>query len=244
MQTLSFELKFTENQVNKSAVPVIIVAAGSSTRMNGIAKPFAKIGGIPTIARTLLCFQNSPNISNIILVTKSEYIPMMQEICDEYAITKLSDLVCGGSCRQESVFNGLKAIKNAEKVLIHDGARPFVSKQLIDNICDKLSANDCVICGVKPKDTIKSINDDRLVYKTHNRDNLLCVQTPQGVNLKKYLNSLKEMDATLFTDDASIMEAAGIPVLAVEGEYTNIKITTPEDLLLAELYLKKLGGNL
>lgn len=244
MQTLAFDLSYTKNEIYDNAMPVIIVAAGSSTRMNGIEKPFALLKGIPVIARTLLKFQNSPYISSIILVTKKEYTLIMQNICDEYLISKISDIVEGGSNRQESVFNGLKTIKNANKVLIHDAARPLISEELIARIATKLLSCDGVICAVKAKDTIKNVNTDGIVNLTYNRDELYHVQTPQGADLQKYLLLLENANLSDFTDDASILESANIPVHVVEGEYSNIKITTPDDLALAEFYLEKMGDSL
>ncbi len=244
MQTLAFNLNYTENETNDNALPVIIVAAGSSTRMNGIEKPFALLKGIPVIARTLRSFQNSPHISNIILVTKKNYIPIMQNLCDEYMISKISDIVEGGSNRQESVFMGLKTVKNSDKVLIHDGARPLISKQLIARIATKLLLCDGVICAVKSKDTVKNVSSEGVVNLTYNRDELYCVQTPQGVDVKKYLSLLESANLANFTDDASILESAKIPVYVVDGEYSNIKITTPDDLALAEFYLEKMEDNI
>lgn len=241
MKTLEYELTFTENTIKENAMPVIIVAAGASSRMKGIAKPFADICGIPVIVRTMLKFQKSEWISNIILVTRPDFVLKMQNYADEYGITKLSDIVLGGSCRQESVLNGLKTVKNSEKVLIHDGARPLVSAGLIENICKTSAENDCVICAVKSKDTVKSVNSNGFVTKTHNRNELYCVQTPQAVNVEKYSELLNKSDLSEFTDDASVFESAGLPVKVVEGEYTNIKITTPDDIALAEFYLNKTG---
>lgn len=244
MQTLNFELKYTENTTIENAIPVIIVAAGSSTRMKGISKAFAELKGIPVIVRTLLAFQRSPYISNIILVTKEEFIVDMQNFTDKYAITKVSDIVVGGSCRQESVLNGLKIVKNAEKVLIHDGARPLLSQSLIAEISEKALGEQAVICAVKSKDTVKNVGADMMVTKTYNRDELYCVQTPQSADVKTYLSLLENSDLAIFTDDASVFEHAKIPVCVVNGEYHNIKITTPDDLALAEFYLEKMGENI
>ncbi len=243
MQILTYELNYSEKIKNNNAFPVIIVAAGSSTRMNGIMKPFAELAGLPVIVRTMLRFQNSENISNIILVTKKEFIPQMQKYCDEYSISKISDIVEGGSNRQESVLNGLKTVKS-DKVLIHDGARPLVSKDLIARICKKLETEKGVICAVKLKDTVKNVDKNGFVNKTYNRDELYAVQTPQGVETEEYLNILEKVDKSSFTDDSTVLESADIPVSVVEGEYFNIKITTPDDLTLAEFYLKNLGENL
>lgn len=244
MQTLNFELKYTENLLNEKAVPVIVVAAGSSTRMKGVSKAFATLNGIPVIVRTLLAFQKSPYISNIILVTKDEFIADMQKFANEYFITKISDIVKGGNCRQASVLNGLRCVKNSDKVLIHDGARPLISQNLIAEISKKLQCSDAVICAVKSKDTIKNVNSDYLVTKTYNRDELYCVQTPQGADVKKYLKLLENAELSSFTDDASVFEYNNLPVYVVDGEYSNIKITTPDDLALAEFYLRKMGENI
>ncbi len=241
MKILEYELSFTENELNKNAMPVIIVAAGSSTRMNGISKPFAMVGGLPVIVRTLLAFERSKCISNIILVTKEEFVCEMQKYADEYMISKLTDIVVGGSNRQESVLNGLKAVKGAKKVLIHDGARPLLSGELITRVCEEIMVNDCVVCAVNVVDTIKKIGPDGFVIKTYNRDELFCIQTPQAVDINKYLPILENADRSHYTDDASVMEGAGIPVKVVKGEYSNIKITTPDDIALAEFYIEKQG---
>lgn len=244
METLNFTLSYSENRKSENAIPVVIVAAGSSTRMKGIAKPFAEIGGIPVIVRTLLAFERSNRISNIVLVTKKEFIPEMQKFADAYAISKLTDIVEGGSNRQESVLCGIKTVKNAEKVLIHDGARPLVSLDLIDKICDEIKDKPCVICATKVKDTIKSVASDGFVRTTHKRDELYSVQTPQAVDLNDYLKIFENTNTEIFTDDASMFESYNYPVKVVEGEYTNLKITTPEDIALAEFYIEQLGDNL
>lgn len=244
MQTLNFELQYTENAILDNAMPVIVVAAGSSTRMNGISKAFAALNGVPVIVRTLLAFQRSPYISNIVLVTKEEFISDMQNFADKYSISKLTDIIAGGSCRQASVYNGLKVLKNFDKVLIHDGARPLLSQGLIAEIVQKAYNEDVVICAVKSKDTVKNVNADMVVTKTYNRDELYCVQTPQSADVKKYLKLLEKADLNNFTDDASVFESVGIKVSVVNGEYSNIKITTPDDLALAEFYLEKMGENI
>lgn len=244
MKTLEYSLCFTENTINEKAVPAIIVAAGSSTRMQGINKPFAALCGIPVIVRTLLAFERSPYISGIVLVTKPDFIADMQRFCEEYGISKVTDIVAGGGNRAESVLCGIKRLKNAQKALIHDGARPLVSQALIERVCKEIANEKCVICGVKVKDTIKKVGESGYVKKTYNRDELFCVQTPQGVDVKEYLPLLEGRDLALFTDDASIFEAAGIPVKTAEGEYTNIKITTPEDIALAQYYISEMGENI
>ena len=237
------QLKLEYNEVNqgKEGLPVIIVAAGSSSRM-GKNKQFLNISSIPLIARTLMAFENSEKIKNIILVVRNEDVFQMQNIAQRYMISKLSDIVCGGDNRQQSVLNGLSRIdSNEKKVLVHDGARPLVTKKVINNVVSCLQNEDCVVCGVKPKDTIKTIDIEGKVVNTPDRNKLFAVQTPQGVDIEKYKLAIKEAkDINNFTDDASIMENAGYSVLTVEGDYRNIKVTTAEDIIAAECFLKEM----
>lgn len=224
---------------SKGGLPVIIVAAGSSTRM-GKNKQFLEIGSIPVIARTMLAFQICDRISRIILVTRAEDIFTMQTLGNKYSITKLTDIVCGGKCRGESVLNGFERLEDKEdKVLIHDGARPLVSSRVITGVAEALDKCLAVTCGVKVKDTIKEIDDSGKVVKTLVRDSLFAVQTPQGVHKKEYLEAVNNAeDITVFTDDMSVMESAGYEVFTTEGDYKNIKITTPEDIFSATGFLE------
>ena len=244
--------KYTENKMtgtkikwectvndNTGGLPVIIVAAGSSTRM-GTNKQFLEIGSIPVIARTLMAFQNCEAISRIILVTRAEDIFTLQTMASNYGITKLTDILCGGDNRQQSVLNGFERLSKDEKsVLIHDGARPLVSNRVICAVAEKLENCQAVTCAVKVKDTIKQVDKDGKVVKTLLRDSLVSVQTPQGVKVDEYLSAVKEIkDISLLTDDMSVMETAGYTVYTVEGDYKNIKITTPEDIPAAIAFLE------
>lgn len=222
------------------SLPVIVVAAGSSTRMQGVNKQFLKISGLPVIARTLLAFENCNAISRIILVVRTEDIFEFKTLAENCGISKLSEVVCGGKNRQESVLNGFSKLYDSEdKVLIHDGARPLVSDDIIRTVAEKLESYKAVTCGVKVKDTIKQLSSDGCVDKTLDRSRLIAVQTPQGVWVKDYLDAVKKAEnLELFTDDTSLMEAAGHKVFCTEGSYKNIKITTFEDILSAEGFLK------
>ncbi len=240
MPKLEYKLDFaTENLNNTGKFPVIIVAAGSSVRMGGISKQFATLCGVPAIVHTLSAFENSPEISRIILVTKEEFVNEIQLLKGKYMINKLSDIVTGGKTRQDSVRNGLEQLGAEEYVLIHDGARPLVSNAVISRVCAALIEADGVIPAVKIKDTIKKVDEKGFVIKTVARENLYSVQTPQGVNVKKYRAAMENTDVSLFTDDASVLEAAGLSVKMVEGDYKNIKITTPDDIIIAEQYLER-----
>ena len=233
------KLEYEIAKEDKSGLPVIIVAAGNSTRMQGINKQFLEIKGVPVIARTLLAFENSSDISRIILVVRDEDVYSFQILSEKYNISKLSDIVCGGKTRAESVLKGFGRLsEDEEKVLIHDGARPFVSEKIISSVAGALEKYSAVTCAVKVKDTVKQVDKSGKIIKTLDRNFLNAVQTPQGVKIKEYLGAAKNLkDVKDFTDDTSIMEAAGYSCYCVEGSYKNIKITTPEDILVAEGFL-------
>lgn len=233
---VKFEYQVLED--NGQGMAVIVVAAGSSTRMQGQNKQFSEINGIPVIAKTLLTFEKCPEIKNIILVVRAEDIFSLQMLAEKYSISKLSDIVCGGATRQESVLKGFSRLDESDTaVLIHDGARPLITQEIISSVVKALDNYTAVTCAVKVKDTVKQIDESGKVIKTLNRDTLVAVQTPQGVRVKEYLDAVEKIgDVSSFTDDTSIMETAGYEVYAVEGSYKNIKITTPEDINIACAY--------
>lgn len=239
MLKTELKLNYTVNEPDEK-LPVIIVAAGSSSRMQGTNKQLLELGGIPVIVRTLRAFEECNCINNIILVVKADDLFKMQMLCEKYQISKVTDVVCGGDNRQQSVLNGFKMLPDkAEKVLIHDGARPFVSSDIIFSVAKALEKFDASGCAVKVKDTIKQIDADGRVIKTVPRDDLVAIQTPQGVRVKEYLTACGCAEVSLFTDDTSIMEASGYKVGIVEGSYKNIKITTVEDIILAKSFLSE-----
>ncbi len=241
MNKLEYKLDFTCQDENLGNIPVIVLAAGSSTRMNGVSKQFVNLCGIPTIIHTLSAFEKASEISKIILVTKEEYVTDMQLLAEKFMISKLTDIVIGGESRQESVKNGLEKICE-DYVLIHDGARPLVTEEIISRVCSQLQNADGVICAVPVKDTVKKVDKSGLISNTVSRDDLFSAQTPQGVSVEKYRKILNSTDCSQFTDDASILESAGLTVKVVAGDYKNIKITTKEDIAVAEIYLEKRGN--
>ena len=239
MQITEPKLSYTITEKADCAVPVIIVSAGSSTRMGGLNKQFLQICGVPVIARTLRVFEKSPFISRIILVAREDNIPDMQLIADKYGIEKLTDIVAGGNQRRDSVMCGLKILgADEKKVLIHDGARPFADDVLIGNAVAALENSDASVCAVKIIDTIKRADDNKNVVATVDRENLYSVQTPQGVDVPKYLEAISRFPDDTVTDDASLMEKAGYSVKIVDGNRRNIKITTPDDINFAEIIVK------
>ncbi len=234
------ELKFSYNAVTESeCMPVIVVAAGASSRMNGINKQLVELKGMPVIVRTLKKFDECPFISNIILVTRKEDILKLQILAEQYDIKKLTDIVEGGENRHASVMNGIARIKaDQKKVLIHDGARPFVNNFIIGNVTAALQNSKAVICAVPVADTVKRSDENKFVCGTVDRTDLYLSQTPQGIYVSDYKSACESVEnAEDYTDDAAIMEAAGFKVQIVAGNRRNIKITTPDDLELAECYL-------
>ncbi len=228
---LEYQLCSAEN----SGLPVIIVAAGSFTRMQGVHKQLLEIGGVPVIARTMLAFEQSKAIKNIILVVRPDDLFDMQLLAEKYNISKLTDIVCGGATRQESVLKGFERLSDDKAVLIHDGARPLVSEKIICDVAEALKERSAVTCAVRVKDTVKQIDRDGKVVRTLDRDSLVAVQTPQGVWVTEYLDAAQRVgDVSGFTDDTSLMEWAGYEVYTTQGSYKNIKITTPEDVSVAE----------
>jgi 2-C-methyl-D-erythritol 4-phosphate cytidylyltransferase len=229
-----------EKEIQK--VSAIIVCGGSSSRMNGVDKVFETIGNMPVAARSINAFEQNDKISNIVVVVKQESVLKMQQLCEQYAFKKVTDIVEGGNCRQQSVANGFKALDdNTDFVLIHDGARPFVSRDCVNRVLDAAKMYSAVTCAVKCKDTIKVIRADGLVTNTPDRSTLVSVQTPQGFAVDVYKKALKQFNDRLeqFTDDCSLVEAIGFPVYVVDGEYTNIKITTPDDLEYAKILIER-----
>ena len=234
-------LKYEVSEIPENGIPAIIVAAGSFTRMEGVNKQLAEISGIPVIIRTLMAFENSNLVSSIILVVRADDVFSMQLLTEKYGITKLTDIVCGGNCRQESVVKGLSRVSvTAEKVLIHDGARPLVDGETIERVAKGLDSFSAVTCAVPIVDTVKRVDTNGQVLETLNRDGLVSVQTPQGVRVTDYKSALeKAEDLSAFTDDMSIMEKAGFKVLTVMGSRDNIKITTKRDIPFAESLLEE-----
>ena len=236
MNCLEQELKCAI--INNSVItyPVIIVAAGSSSRMKGIDKLSTDILGISVIERTISTFDKSNNICEIVVVTKQDKISEYRK----FNTNKPYTVVLGGNSREDSVLCGIKYLNGRyEKALIHDGARPFVSECVIQNVCEALSTNDSVTSGVKVNNTIKVVDEDMNARKTLTRDFLYSIQTPQGISLKLFMNSAEKNNLSLFTDDTSVLEAEGVITKIVEGDYINIKITTPEDLLIAKALISK-----
>lgn len=223
-----------KNTLPKAAA--VIVAAGSGTRMNAATnKQFILIDDAPVLAHTLTQFQSAETIDEIIIVTRSEDILTASDIVREFGITKAKNIIPGGETRQDSVKCGLSAVTAHSIVAIHDGARPFVSVDKINELIHTAEACEAAAPGVPVKDTVKVVDENGIVIRTPDRSSLRLIQTPQvfKTELIKHAYALAEKDGFTGTDDCSVAEYAQIPVKLIEGEYTNIKITTPEDLPVA-----------
>ena len=222
---------------------VVIVSAGRGSRMKAdINKQFLKLKGKEVIAHTIDKFYNNKNIDEIVVVVKEDEADFFKRnIIDKYGYKNIK-IAFGGKERQDSVFNGLKAVnERCDIVLIHDGARPFVTDEIIKNSIECAKKNKCVIVGVPVKDTIKIINKDNEVCDTPNRSTLWSIQTPQVFEYLSIIKAHKIAKEKSYygTDDSMLMEYLGYNVKVIEGSYNNIKITTPEDLKIGEEILNE-----
>lgn len=221
----------------------IVLAAGRGKRIGAnINKQFLKIKDKPLLYYSLNTFSNSNFIDGIIIVcAENEVEYCKKEIVEKYKIDKVSKVVAGGKERQDSVYNGLKAIKDCEIVLIHDGARPFVTSEIIENGIKYAKLYGASTCGVTPKDTIKIKDEEGFSNGTPNRNKLFLVQTPQCFKYSLISNCHEKLsnDCISVTDDTTVVEYYNHKVYLYEGSYDNIKITTPEDLDIAEKIVEK-----
>lgn len=221
----------------------VIVAAGSSTRMGGEDKQFIRLCGKPILARSMTAFQNCPVIEEIVVVTKADSVEAVRAMAAEYGIDKLTAVTEGGASRAESVRNGVAAVScGAEFVAIHDGARPLVTPEDIARC-----ATDAFRCGgavlaVPVTDTVKYGRKNGFVEYTPAREKLFAAQTPQIFDLENYRAAMERAFRELsdWTDDSRVFENDGRRVFLTPGNRKNIKITSPEDVLIAEAFLK--GG--
>lgn len=242
MEIVETLLKYDTVAETEGSVSAVIVAAGSSTRMGGTQKQLLTLGGIPVLARTLLAFERSRYVKNIVVVARESDILSYQMLADKYMISKLTDIVSGGNCREESVKKGIARLSaDTKSVLIHDGARPLVGDSVISRVCESLETFSAVTCAVPVKDTLKLVKDGKVI-KTLDRNSCYSVQTPQGFSYSLFKECIDSAgDLSLFTDDCAVVESTGVEVHIVDGDYNNIKITTAEDIAVAEGIIGSLG---
>lgn len=218
-------------------VSAIILAGGKGKRMGSkISKQFLQLKGKPILYYTLKKFIDNSYIDKIVLVlSKDEIEYCTEEILNKYSL-KVDIIVEGGKERQDSVYNALKSIKKTDIVLIHDGARPFVTDRIIEEGIEYAKHYGAAAPGVIPKDTIKIKDSSSFSIDTPDRNSLVAIQTPQVFKYDKILSCHEQIKISgiTVTDDTMVAEMYNNKVYLYEGEYTNIKITTPEDLILAE----------
>ena len=215
----------------------IIPAAGNGTRMQlDRPKQFLDLAGVPILIHTVRAFASHPDIDRIVVVVPSPWLDQTRQLCVQHGLDEgRLTITAGGRRRQDSVLAGLNQLDEAsEIVLVHDGARPLVSHELIDRCLQAARRHGAAIAAIPVKDTLKMADSDQMVATTINRNHLWQAQTPQAAQRSLLLRAYAELGDADVTDESSLLEQAGIPVALVEGAETNFKITRPEDLFLAE----------
>jgi 2-C-methyl-D-erythritol 4-phosphate cytidylyltransferase len=227
----------------------IVLSAGTGSRMkSSIPKQYLPINGKPVIYYSLKAFEES-EVDEIVLVAGAEDIGFCQtEIVEKYGFQKIKQIVPGGKERYDSVYQGIQALHDADYVLIHDGARPMLTNEIITRSIACVKKENACVVGMPVKDTIKIVGDNAYAAATPDRSSLWLVQTPQSFSLGLIRNAYAILQrrqsageaVPAITDDAMLVEQmTGARVKLIEGSYQNIKITTPEDLDVAELFLRR-----
>ncbi|MFD0961916.1 2-C-methyl-D-erythritol 4-phosphate cytidylyltransferase [Paenibacillus chungangensis] len=220
---------------------VVIVAAGRGTRMGTKeSKQYLQLGDRPVLVHTLELFQQLAIVEEIVLVVGQHDVRRCEEWIGTYGMTKVKAVVSGGGERQHSVLLGLRAI-STDWVMVHDGVRPFVSAAAVEGCCHAAQSGGAAVLAVPVKDTIKQVDRAGTIVSTPDRRSLWAIQTPQAFRRAELVDAHEQAEAEgyLATDDAMVMERMGTRVIVAKGEYTNIKITTPDDLPLAEFLLQQ-----
>ena len=229
--------------MEKQKYTAIVLAAGSGKRMNSqVHKQYLIIQDRPVLYYSLKEFEDSAVDEIVLVVGKGEEKFCRKEIVDKYGISKVKAIVEGGKERYHSVFEGLKQTSDADYVLIHDGARPFVNQDIIRRCMQEVQKYQACVVGMPVKDTIKIADEEGYAKQTPDRKNVWMIQTPQTFSYALIYEAYEEMlktEDTAITDDAMVLERIkGKKSKLIEGSYRNIKITTPEDLLIANVYLQ------
>jgi len=223
-------------------VTAIFPAAGQGKRMKAsVNKVFLELMGKPILVHTLLAFSRCDAIDNLIVVVGADEVTFIKALLTAVPGLKPYKVIAGSTERQYSIFNGLAQLSPAtDVVLVHDGARPLVSCQIISAVVEEARKSGAAIAAVPAKDTIKIVDKDELVEATPDRQSLWTVQTPQGFTKEVIVKAYQQAanDEFLGTDDSSLVERIGVRVKVVQGDYSNIKVTTPEDLLIAEAFMR------
>lgn len=231
--------------MEKVKCTAIVLAAGQGKRMNSkIQKQFLEIQGRPVLYYSLHCFQESPLIQEIILVTGKEDISYCRTgIVDRFGFSKVSKVVAGGKERYDSVYEGLLACSDCDYVFIHDGARPFITEEILERGFAGVQETGACVIGMPSKDTVKLADAYGFVGETPDRSLVWAIQTPQIFRyslIRRAHESIRARDMSGITDDAMVVEQeTGVRIRLEKGSYQNIKITTPEDMAVAEAFLRE-----
>ena len=217
-------------------VGAVIVAAGTSSRMGGIDKVFAQLGGEPLLAKIVTVFQNCPPVDRIVIVLARKSLAQGRKLVKDYGWSKVVAVCAGGLRRQDSVREGLRRLADCDWVVIHDGARPFVDADLIQRGLIAARQSGAAIAAVPVKDTVKIVSRRRFVQQTPARQSLWAAQTPQVFRYNLIAEAYRQVDCEV-TDDAALLEQLGHKVEVYMGSYQNIKVTTPDDLAIAKVFL-------
>lgn len=231
--------------MKRAAYGAVVLAAGSGSRMNQkIAKQYLPLDGKPLIYYALRQFQESAVEKIVLVVAEGQEDYCRREIVERYGFTKVQALVAGGSERYLSVHEGLKALAGVDYVLIHDGARPFIDQAMLRRTMEAVAKEQACVVGMPVKDTIKIVDGHQMAVQTPDRRSLWQVQTPQAFSYDLICLAYDRVVSSgnqAVTDDAQVLELAfGKKCRLIEGSYRNIKVTTPEDLDIAEIFLKNL----
>ena len=222
-------------------VGAVIVGAGKGSRMDGLDKIFTRVGGIPLIAYSLRTFATLPTVSRIAVVLSEERLKNGRRLATAFGMGKVAGLCGGGERRQDSVRAGLDALGECDWVAVHDGARPLLDRAMVLRGLAAAAETGAAVCAVPVKDTIKVVAEDGAVQETPPRERLWQVQTPQIFRYELLLRAHEECRGD-FTDDASMVESLGATVKVFMGSYRNVKVTTPEDLLVVQALLRAPKG--
>ena len=236
---------FRKKQQEKPFVTVIITAAGASRRMGGGNKQLMSLGGIPVLGRTMLAFENSDYVREIIVTAPEDQVVPYADLGASLGISKLKKVVKGGTSRLESAYLGAcEAAPACDYLAVHDGARPLVTGQIIADVCEAAFAHTAAGAGVPVHDTVKQVDGERRITQTVDRDRLMAMQTPQMADRALLLAAMKKAldEGAEPTDECAALERMGVHPLVVESSFENLKITTPIDLLFAEAILQERGS--
>lgn len=226
--------------MSEITVSAIIACGGSSSRMGGVNKQLCEIGGVPVCVRSMLIFEEIGEVTEIIVSAREEDIPQIEALAEKYGVTKFKGEVKGGETRQQSVFAAfMQTDKSTRYIAVHDGARPFAKAETVRRCIKDASVFGGAALGVPVKDTIKTVSGG-LIVDTPDRSRLYAIQTPQIFRRDVYVKGVNfALDNELdFTDDCQLAEAVGVKVCVTLSDYCNIKITTPEDIAVAQAIVK------